>query len=85
VQFGLARGSADLIGYRTVTITPDMVGQRVAVFTRLEVKTPTDRIRPEQANWQRAVASAGGIAAVVRSIDDALDAIDPKDSRATGC
>ena len=28
VQFGLARGSADLIGWRTVTITPDMVGDR---------------------------------------------------------
>ena len=28
VQFGLARGSAYLIGWRTVTITPDMVGDR---------------------------------------------------------
>ena len=85
VQFGLARGSADLIGYRTVTITPDMVGQRVAIFTSLEVKTPTGRIRPEQVNWQRAVSSAGGIAAIVRSVDDAIDAVDPRDSRATGC
>jgi hypothetical protein len=32
VQFGLCKGSADLIGYRTITITPDMVGQQVAVF-----------------------------------------------------
>ena len=71
VQFGLARGSADLIGYRTVTITPDMVGQRVAVFTSLEVKTPTGRIRPEQANWQRTVSAAGGLAAVVRSVQEA--------------
>ena len=85
VQFGLARGSADLIGYRTVTITPEMVGQRVAIFTSLEVKTPTGRIRPEQVNWQRAVSSAGGIAAIVRSVDDAIDAVDPRDSRATGC
>jgi hypothetical protein len=85
VQFGLARGSADLIGYRTVTITPDMVGQDVAVFVSLEVKTPTGRIRPEQANWQRTISAAGGIAAVVRSVDDALDAMDPRDLRATGC
>jgi hypothetical protein len=48
VQFGLCKGSADLIGYRTITITPDMVGQQVAVFTSIEVKTPTGRIRPEQ-------------------------------------
>jgi hypothetical protein len=85
VQFGLARGSADLIGYRTVTITPDMVGQQVAVFTSLEVKTPTGRIRPEQTNWLHTIKRAGGIAAIVRSIDDARDAIDPSDSRATGC
>ena len=85
VQFGLARGSADLIGYRTITITPDMVGQQVAVFTSLEVKTPTGRIRPEQTNWLHTIKRAGGIAAVVRSVDDARDAIDPSDSRATGC
>ena len=85
VQFGLARGSADLIGYRTVTITPDMVGQQIAVFTSLEVKTPNGRIRPEQTNWQRTVTAAGGIAAIVRSVDDARDAIDPSDSRKTGC
>jgi hypothetical protein len=35
VQFGLCKGSADLIGYRTITITPDMVGQQVAVFASL--------------------------------------------------
>ena len=85
MQFGLARGSADLIGYRTVTITPEMVGQQVAVFTSLEVKTPTGRIRPEQTNWQRTVAADGGIAAIVRSVDDARDAIDPSDSHKTGC
>jgi hypothetical protein len=85
VQFGLARGSADLIGYRTITITPDMVGQQVAVFTSLEVKTPTGRIRPEQTNWLHTIKRAGGIAAIVRSVDDARDAIDPSDSCKTGC
>jgi hypothetical protein len=85
VQFGLARGSADLIGYRTVTITPDMVGQQVAVFTSIEVKTPTGRIRPEQNNWLQTIKRAGGIAAIVRSVDDARDAIDPSDSCKTGC
>jgi hypothetical protein len=50
-SFGLCKGSADLIGYRTITITPDMVGQQVAVFASIEVKTPTGRIRPEQQAW----------------------------------
>lgn len=72
VTFGLARGSADLIGWRTVTITPDMIGQRVAVFTSIEVKTPTGRIRPEQQAWLGVVHGAGGIAGVARSVPDAL-------------
>mgnify|MGYP000438023031 CR=1 FL=1 len=71
VQFGLAKGSADLIGWTTRTITPDMVGQQVAVFTSVEVKTATGRLRPEQRVWLDAVQSAGGIAGVVRSVDDA--------------
>ena len=72
VQFGLCKGSADLIGYRTITITPDMVGQQVAVFTSIEVKTPTGRIRPEQRAWMEKIQAAGGIAGVARSVDDAL-------------
>jgi hypothetical protein len=70
VQFGLCKGSADLIGYRTITITPDMVGQQVAVFTSIEVKTPTGRIRPEQQQWMETVQAAGGIAGVA-SVEDA--------------
>ena len=71
VQFGLAVGSADLIGWRTVTITPDMVGQRVAVFTSIEVKSATGRLRPEQQQWLEAVQAAGGIAGIARSVEDA--------------
>ena len=72
VQFGIARGSADLIGYRTITITPDMVGQQVAVFASIEVKTPTGHIRPEQRVWMEKILAAGGIAGVARSVEDAL-------------
>ena len=75
VQFGLARGSADLIGWRTVVVTPDMVGQRLAVFTSIEVKTPRGRLTPEQHNWLHAVRAAGGIAGVARSVADALQII----------
>ena len=71
VSFGLCKGSADLIGYRTVTITPDMVGQQVAVFLSIEVKTPTGRVRPEQRAWMETVQAAGGIAGVARSVEDA--------------
>ena len=71
VQFGLCKGSADLIGWTTRTVTADMVGQQVAVFTSIEVKALTGRLRPEQRQWLEVVAGAGGIAGVARSVADA--------------
>ena len=71
VQFGLCKGSADLIGWTTRTVTQDMVGTQVAVFTSIEVKTPTGRLRPEQRQWLDAVQAAGGVAGVARSVADA--------------
>jgi hypothetical protein len=71
VSFGLCKGSADLIGWRTVTVTPEMVGQQVAVFTSIEVKAASGRLRPEQRQWLDAVQAAGGIGGVARSVDDA--------------
>jgi hypothetical protein len=62
---------ADLIGWTTRTITPDMVGQQVAVFTSIEVKSASGRLRPEQRQWLEAVQAAGGIAGVARSVEDA--------------
>lgn len=73
VKFGLANpGGSDLIGLRSVVVTPDMVGQTVAVFTALEVKTPTGRVEPEQKNFINFVRSFGGIADIVRSPEDAV-------------
>ena len=71
VSFGLAKGSADLIGWTTRTITADMVGQQVAVFTSIEVKTASGRLTPEQRQWLTAVETAAGIAGVARSVADA--------------
>jgi hypothetical protein len=71
VSFGLCKGSADLIGWRTVTVTPEMVGTQVAVFASIEVKTAAGRLRPEQQQWLDAVQAAGGIAGVARSVSDA--------------
>ena len=76
VQFGLAKGSADLVGWKTVTITPDMVGQEVAVFTSIEVKTPKGRATQYQKAWMDCVEKAGGIAGIARSTEDAKKIVD---------
>ncbi len=71
VRFGLCEGSSDLIGFTSVEITPEMVGQRVAVFTAVEVKTPRGRISDAQQKFIDLVRSAGGRAGVARSVEDA--------------
>ena len=76
VQFGLAKGSADLVGWKTVEVTPDMIGDRIAVFTSLEIKTPKGRPTATQQAWMQAVENAGGIAGIARSVKDATDIIE---------
>lgn len=72
VQFGVGNpGGSDLIGYRKVTVTPEMVGQDVAVFAAVEVKTARGRVRPEQQRFVDHIRSAGGIAGIARSVDEA--------------
>lgn len=70
VRYGLCKGSADLIGLRTVTITPDMVGQQLAVFAAIEVKD-RGRLTPEQTAFLTMVQQAGGLAGVARSVEEA--------------
>jgi hypothetical protein len=60
LRAGLCKGSSDLIGWTPVTITPDMVGKTVAVFTAVEVKTDGVVMTPEQSNFLQQVRSAGG-------------------------
>lgn len=70
VRYGLCQGSSDLIGLRQVTITPDMVGKTLAVFTAIEVKD-RGRPTPEQQAFITMVQQAGGLAGIARSVDDA--------------
>jgi hypothetical protein len=68
---GLCEGSSDLIGWRSLTITPEMVGQTVAVFAALEVKSKTGRATAGQKNFCQRVLEAGGFAGIVKSPDEA--------------
>ena len=71
VRFGLCKGSSDLIGLRSLEITPEMVGQRLAQFVALEIKTAQGVLSPEQRAFLRLVQELGGVAAVCRSIEQA--------------
>lgn len=77
VRYGLANDSAalnrvlksgDLIGWRTIIVTPDMVGRRIARFVSRECKpegwryTGTER-EVAQLAWADLINAAGGDAA----------------------
>ncbi len=64
ITFGLCVGSSDLIGWTEIEITPEMVGQKLAVFTAVEVKKKGKKPSKEQLNFIRIVSEAGGIAKV---------------------
>jgi len=69
VKFGLIKGSGDLIGWKSVEVTPEMVGKKIAVFLSVETKRTHGRRSPEQINWAKQVQQAGGIAIFVEDTD----------------
>ena len=73
VQFGLAKGSSDLIGFKTVKITSEMIGQDIAQFVSIEIKTERGKLTDIQKNWLQKVQSSGGIVGVARTVKDALN------------
>lgn len=66
IRYGLCPGSSDLIGWRPLTITADMLGATVAQFVAVEVKTPTGKPTAQQIQFLESVAQAGGVAVIAR-------------------
>lgn len=78
LRYGLAVGSADLVGILRTEIPRSMHSdfpRYIGRFFALEVKTPTGRVRPEQTTWLDLVRRMCGFAAVVRSVDEAKAAL----------
>lgn len=66
---GLVDGASDLIGWRSIIITADMVGKRIAQFCAFETKVK-GKPSPDQSTFLAAVERDGGVAEVVYSEDD---------------
>lgn len=71
IDFGLCDGAGDLIGYRSMVVTPDMVGVRVALIVTGEVKSEHGRMRAAQDAFRFLIDGAGGISFVARNVDEA--------------
>lgn len=70
VQCGRA-GMSDCMGWTSVEITPDMVGNRMPVFSSIEVKPAKGGVeRKKQEDWIAMVKLHGGIAGFSRSLEE---------------
>lgn len=70
ITFGLTKGSSDLIGWRPVVITQEMVGTTVAQFAAVEVKSGELRLTPEQKQFLQVVNTMGGYGIKAGSVED---------------
>lgn len=68
--FGLAPGSPDLIGWRSLIVTPEMVGRRIARFVAIEAKA-RGRLTSGQDSFLGVARAMGALAGIARSADDA--------------
>jgi hypothetical protein len=59
----------------TITVTPEMVGRKIAVFTAIEVKQPKKKPTDKQHHFITTVTEMGGIAFVATGTDDVEEAI----------
>ena len=75
VSFGLCKGSSDLIGWKSVEVTQEMVGKKIAVFTAIECKSLRGRASEDQTNFIRVVREAGGLAGIAKTADQAVEVI----------
>ena len=67
IKFGLMKGSGDLIGWETVEITQNMVGEKFARFLSVEVKSEKNgRTSDSQKRWMAQVNKAGGRAVICK-------------------
>ncbi len=69
-------GTLDWIGWRTVTITPDMVGRRVAIFAAIDAKD-LEKPRTGQITFTNNVIAAGGLAGFAHNVEEAQGILYP--------
>ena len=79
IKFGVCNpGGSDLIGWKVVKITKNMIGKSIAVFVAIEIKQEKKEPTPKQWNFIYQVNTCGGLAGVAYSEKDAEEILNKK-------
>ena len=63
---GVPAGIPDMIGWKTVVVTPEMVGTKVAIFMGVELKSANCVVSDVQRKFGELLTRMGGIFKVVK-------------------
>lgn len=66
VFHGAPSGFPDLAGWKTITITSDMIGKKIAIFTGYEIKATGD-LSNDQKRFKKLLIESGGIFKTIRN------------------
>lgn len=69
-------GGHDLIGYRIITITPDMVGKKIAQIATIETKYGKGKASKEQILFCDAIKNNGGFSCFAKNLEDVKKELD---------
>ena len=70
--FGLGPDTPDLVGWETITVTPAMVGQKIATIFFVEVKDLKGALSPGQRTFIEFARGMGCKVVVARSAEEAV-------------
>lgn len=73
MPYGLGKGTADFVGWKSVLVTPEMVNSRVAIFVSIEAKRDGRDLEGRQERWHEVVIENGGIS--MRAAPETKDAV----------
>lgn len=68
-------GGSDLVGFRIIIITPDMVGKTFAQYTEIEAKFGKNKATLEQLERLEQLNKYGGIGILAYSVEDVTKAL----------
>lgn len=74
-------GGSDLIGWRTIIITPAMIGRKIAQFVAIETKTERGVKRDQQIMFVDMVNKSGGLSGFAKSNDCVDKLIEEQDKQ----